>query len=68
MRELDALLTAFVEARGKRLSDDEIACFEQILELPDPVLHAYLVGRSAPDNPAVASLLERIRASVVAQA
>ena len=68
MRELDGLLARFVEVQAGRLSDEEMTCFEAILELPDPILHAYLVGRSAPDSPAIASLLDRIRASVVPEA
>ena len=36
--------------------------FEAILELPDPILHAYLLGRSAPDDASTAALVERIRA------
>ena len=63
MRELDAVLAAFVDAQGARLSDAELGCFEAILELPDPTLHAYLLGRSAPADIATAALIERIRAS-----
>jgi antitoxin CptB len=64
MRELDALLLRFVEAQGATLSESELGRFEAILELPDPVLHAYLLGRSAPDDAATVGLLERIRAGV----
>jgi antitoxin CptB len=63
MRELDAVLTAFVEAEAAGLSETEIVRFEAILELPDPTLAAYLLGRSAPEDPAVAALIERIRRS-----
>ncbi len=63
MRELDAVLSAFVEAEGDRLGDADIGCFEAILELPDPTLHAYLLGRSAPEDPTTAALIERIRTS-----
>jgi len=63
MRELDTVLAAFVDAEGERLADADIACFEAILELPDPTLHAYLLGRSAPEDPAAAALIERIRAN-----
>lgn len=63
MRELDAVLQTFLEGSGATLSDAEIACFEAILELPDPTLHAYLLGRRAPADAAVAALIERIRAS-----
>ena len=36
------------------LGADELAWFEQILDLPDPELYAYLTGRSAPEDPAIA--------------
>jgi succinate dehydrogenase flavin-adding protein (antitoxin of CptAB toxin-antitoxin module) len=61
MRELDAVLQSFVEASAATLTATEIVCFEAILELPDPTLHAYLMGRSAPADPATAALVERIR-------
>ena len=61
MRELDAVLERFVDAQAVRLTDAEIGCFEQILELPDPTLHAYLLGRSAPDDASTAALIDRIR-------
>jgi antitoxin CptB len=64
MREIDALLAAFLERWGARLTANEIATFEEILELPDPTLHSYLLGRSAPNDAAIAELIERIRASV----
>jgi antitoxin CptB len=63
MRELDALLLKFLDANATRLSEGEIACFEGILELPDPTLHAYLLGRSAPTDGPTVTLIERIRAS-----
>ena len=64
MRELDAVLHAFLDANATRLSEAEIACFEAILELPDPTLHAYLLGRSAPIDAATAALIDRVRASL----
>ena len=63
MRELDAVLQKFLDLEAARLTDAEIGCFEGILELPDPALHAYLLGRSAPDDASTAALIERIRAS-----
>jgi antitoxin CptB len=68
MRELDAVLHAFLDASASGLNENEIACFEGILELPDPTLHAYLLGRSAPADAATAALIDRIRASVAADA
>jgi len=63
MRELDAVLHKFLDAEAARLTDAEIGCFEGILELPDPVLHAYLLGRDVPDDAGTTALIERIRAS-----
>jgi antitoxin CptB len=62
MRELDALLLAFFDRGAAELTDSEMTAFEGILELPDPLLHSYLLGRSAPDDAATAELIERIRA------
>ena len=68
MRELDALLHAFLDANAACMAEAEIACFEAILELPDPTLHAYILGRSAPTDAATAALIERIRAGLGADA
>ena len=64
MRELDALLLAFVDRSAAGLTLSEMAVFEEILELPDPVLHSYLLERSAPADAATVALIERIRAGV----
>ena len=63
MRELDAVLQSFVESELAGLSDTDVACFERILDLPDPVLLAYFSGRSVPPDADIARLIERIRAS-----
>jgi succinate dehydrogenase flavin-adding protein (antitoxin of CptAB toxin-antitoxin module) len=61
MRELDALLAAFVDGQAASLNDDEARHFDAILELPDAVLYDYLLGRDAPAEPLTAKLIERIR-------
>jgi len=63
MRELDALLIRFVEDVYESLSKDDKRRFGTLLELPDPELHAYLVGRHEPTDSDVEKLLDRIRAS-----
>ena len=63
MRELDAVLQSFVDASFEGLSDGEIACFERILDLPDPELLAYVSGRSVPADAEIAALIDRIRRS-----
>lgn len=63
MRELDAVLQGFVDSTVPSLEERELASFEAILDLPDPTLHAYLMGRSVPEDPGIADLIERIRSS-----
>jgi antitoxin CptB len=63
MHELDGVLESFEQSALATLDADDFALFERILDLPDPELVAYLLGRSAPADPDIARLLERIRSS-----
>jgi antitoxin CptB len=63
MRELDAMLQQFLVAEGARLDAADIERFAAVLELPDPTLHAYILGLSEPIDLPTANLLARIRAS-----
>lgn len=67
MRELDAVLSSFLQSTGLELGEADLARFEAILELPDPELLAYLAGRSVPTDPDAARLIELIRSSPVAR-
>lgn len=62
MRELDTLLTAFLEHGYPSLDEADRARFEALLELPDPQIHAWLLGRERPADPAIAQLVERVGA------
>tara|TARA_Y100000590_G_scaffold374560_1_gene438961 strand:+ start:727 stop:927 length:201 start_codon:yes stop_codon:yes gene_type:complete len=62
MRELDALLLVFLEKSYGLLSLKEKQLFADLLELPDPDLHAYLVGKGAPIDPDLEKLLKLMRA------
>ncbi len=63
MHELDGVLESFAQGALATLDADDFALFERILELPDPELVAYLLGRSAPADPDIARLVERIRSN-----
>jgi antitoxin CptB len=63
MHELDGVLESFAQSSLATLDADDFALFERILDLPDPELVAYLLGRSAPADPDIARLIERIRSS-----
>ncbi len=62
MRELDAILTSFLQTSYESLAADDKARFGTLLELPDPELHAYLLGRYDATDPNLERLLGRIRA------
>ncbi|HVC28945.1 MAG TPA: succinate dehydrogenase assembly factor 2 [Gammaproteobacteria bacterium] len=49
MKELDMLLEAYLNDRFSQATPAEQQAFTALLELPDPVLMAYIVGRSLPE-------------------
>lgn len=64
MRELDAVLQAYLERDWAASSDADKDRFEALLDLPDPALYGYLVRGHAPDDSDTARLLARIRRSL----
>ena len=60
--ELDILLGRFMATRFQHPSDDELAVFVEILDLPDQEFLA-LVNQSQPTHPEFEPLLEKIRQS-----
>ena len=65
MRELDQILERFLERGFAELSAAEKLSFREFLGLPDPDIHAYLVGRAEPRDLELAKLLRRIRECVL---
>lgn len=63
MRELDVLLLRYLERDFATASSGERAAFRAMLDLPDPELFGYLVGREHPQNPDWRDLLARLRAA-----
>jgi antitoxin CptB len=68
MRELDRILERFLDTGFSALDAAEKERFAEILEYPDPDLHAYLLGRAEPANPEHARLLRAVRAGGAAEA
>lgn len=60
MRELDQLLSGYLERRYPQAPAAEKAAFAALLELPDPQLAGYFLGRVAPEEPAVVAVVKRI--------
>jgi succinate dehydrogenase flavin-adding protein (antitoxin of CptAB toxin-antitoxin module) len=64
MRELDSLLTAYLEHKYPGAPVAEQRAFESLVELEDPELLAYLMRRSSPANPDVAHVIAQLSATV----
>jgi antitoxin CptB len=60
MKELDVLLTRYLEDDYLGASPEQQAAFRQLLDSQDPLLHAYFLGREAPSDPVLRSLIERL--------
>jgi len=60
-REMDLILGRFADAEITKLSDDELAQFEYLMDVPDPDLYAALTG-DVPLAPEFAGgLFDRIK-------
>jgi antitoxin CptB len=62
MLENDLVLTRFLDSRGDRITDAELAALESMLEMSDNDLWEMLSGRQEPTDAALMPLLERLRA------
>lgn len=60
MRELDDLLTNYLEQRYDAADSDEKAAFTALLELPDPELVGYLLNRQQPASERIGHVIKHI--------
>jgi antitoxin CptB len=60
MKEIDLLLVGWLQGRYAGASAAERATFEAFLELPDPEIAGYLLGRATPNDPAYAALVAQL--------
>ena len=61
MKELDVLLTRFLEDVYPQASAAEQRAFERMLALPDPELYACLTGRDRVADEEIDRVVQRIR-------
>jgi antitoxin CptB len=61
MRELDVLLTTYLENDYAASAETDRAAFRRILALSDPDLMSYMLGGETPTDPEIASVVARIR-------
>lgn len=62
MRELDELLSDFLDRHYDTSSAIDKQAFAALLELPDPQLHSYLLGHEQASDPDQLRVLQRLRA------
>ena len=60
MRELDELLSRYLEECYEDDSDADKAAFREVLTLADPELNAYLLQRQEPPSETISRAIERI--------
>jgi antitoxin CptB len=60
MKELDLLLTRYVEEQYGGASPAAQRAFLELLEAPDPLIYAYCMGQSNPPTPLLRAVIERI--------
>ena len=56
MREMDLILSAFMDAHGKKLSPQELHDFEKLLTYQDADLYTWLTQGPTPPPAAVAAM------------
>jgi antitoxin CptB len=61
MKELDIVLTRYLDERYAAAEADEQALFRQLLQMPDPDLYNLLLGRERPGDPGIERLLRRLQ-------
>ena len=62
MKELDVLLGRYIEERFASAEVAEQRTFRELLELQDPVIHAWCFGTLAAPTPELRALIEAITA------
>ena len=62
MKELDILLTRYLDERYGDAPAEEQQAFRQLLEAQDPLIYAYCLGQEHPPEH-LAGLIERIAAA-----
>ncbi len=67
MKELDIVMLSYLDSRYDDAPEAERRAFERLLELQDPELYGYVIGREAPVDPELADVVRRLVAGVQAR-
>ena len=60
MKELDALLTGYLDSQYEQADEAEKAAFRSLLELPDPELVGYLLQSKRPESEPESRVVDHI--------
>lgn len=66
MKELDLLTLGYLERHYPEASAEERQAFADLLELQDPLLMSYMVGRETPADPVSARVVKVMRTLLTA--
>ena len=61
MKELDVVLTRYLEDHYASSSEDEQEQFQRLLQMPDPDLYSLLLGREQASDPGLARILRLLQ-------
>lgn len=61
MKELDVVLTRYLEKHYSAASSTEQAQFRRLLQMPDPDLYNLLLGREQASDPELAGFLQLLQ-------
>ena len=61
MKELDVVLTRYLDESYDSADAADQALFRQLLEMPDPDLYNLLLGRSSADDPEIERFLRQLQ-------
>ena len=61
MKELDVVLSTYLDGYYEAASDDEQRQFRMLLEMPDPDIYRLLLGRGQADDTETRRLVEFLR-------
>jgi len=62
MRELDELLTRYVDEQYATAPAAQQAAFRELLDTEETLLYAWFLGRATPPDPVLAGVIDRIAA------
>jgi antitoxin CptB len=64
MKELDMILLGYLERYYSQAPAKEQEAFADLLELQDPQLYAFIIGREVPADEAIANVVAKLRTTV----